>query len=60
MSAAEIDAAPELTATKSRSTSSIEKHSEEEKVTVEYVDEEEENVAVIEKAEDVAIQVMHF
>lgn len=60
MSAAvEIEAGtvPELTDSKSHSTTSIDKNSEEEKVVVVDVEEDQENVAVIEKAEDVAIQV---
>ncbi|KAJ7678482.1 OPT oligopeptide transporter [Mycena rosella] len=62
--AAEINAGtlPELTDSKSdsksRSTSSIEKDLETEKVQVISVDEDEEQVAVIEKAEDVAIQIL--
>lgn len=49
---------PELTASKSRSTSSIDKTLETEKVAVTEVDSEEDvDIGVIEKAEDVAIQV---
>jgi hypothetical protein len=49
---------PELTASKSRSTSSIEKTMETEKVAVTEVDSEEDvDIGVIENAEDVAIQV---
>jgi hypothetical protein len=49
---------PELTASKSRSTSSIDKTLETEKVAVTEVDSEEDvKIGVIENTEDVAIQV---
>ncbi|KAJ7816982.1 OPT oligopeptide transporter [Mycena olivaceomarginata] len=50
---------PELTASKSRSTSSIEKTMETEKVAITEVDSEEDvDIGVIENAEDVAIQII--
>lgn len=59
--AAEIDTGtvPELTDSKSRSTSSIEKDLEKENISV-VDDEDEEVLGVIEKAQDVAIQVRSF
>ncbi|KAJ7771898.1 OPT superfamily oligopeptide transporter [Mycena olivaceomarginata] len=54
-----VDSLPELTASKSRSTSSINKTLETEKVVVTEVDSEEDvNIGVIENTEDVAIQII--
>jgi hypothetical protein len=53
-----VGSLPELTASKSRSTSSIDKTLETEKVVVTEVDSEEDvNIGVIENTDDVAIQV---
>ncbi|KAJ7872830.1 hypothetical protein B0H14DRAFT_3131471, partial [Mycena olivaceomarginata] len=54
-----VGSLPELTASKSRSTSSIDKTLETEKVAVTEVDSEEDvNIGVIENTEDVAIQCL--